>query len=636
MGISASRASGVNDLTPSPRHGGDTDEVLKGFDTSTPTAAVIGAGIAGVHVAYELAQLGFRVTVFEKSRAIGLGETQYAFPFVGVGLLQPYVHTIRMSRELLRGALATTCPDIISLEDSWNSFFSTAIHRWLWARRWNAISEEQVMYYTNNLSRLSLDVVEDLARRHRSLSPYILSRNVSVSTLDQTSSDAGRVATAATAHSRPLMIDPVGWTRELAQISQKQYGVEFALGEKLVDSTTYLRYSSEIMSTLRFAREVDGQTEYRNRRFDVVVLTAGNYTGPLTWGSSQLPIIGLGGCSVAFKATSPDKASNPLTELFSGASPGMISLSPSSHLVAYKLPSCGDPRNSEEEKIIVQGLMSFDSTNKSESNVVGILKRLEKYLRVKCKMNIPLLEQYKQERQDVNSTAGGVTQPDHMRVTRYIRAFTPDGVPLIANNGASFNSFVCSGFGDHAPDMAPGSAKILAKLVELKASVMLHHDEKEMRQRGQQIDVVMTEKRLDQLHRELQMLWNGWLATAGPPPGQEMETFGHNPFSPSRFGGVVKEKASDVTHRSFINRLLNLETSLVRTCEPWGHYINQHAIKLARQDNMPDWLRTIVYYYFNEEEDDEELQHSRKQYAEGIQRIREEFEGKTHTSSSSQ
>ncbi|RNF08385.1 hypothetical protein TraAM80_02845 [Trypanosoma rangeli] len=79
--------------------------------------------MVGVHTAYELAQLGFRVIVFEQCRAIGLGATQYAFPFVGVGLLQPYIHTIRMGRKLLRGTLAVICPDIISAEDSWNSFF---------------------------------------------------------------------------------------------------------------------------------------------------------------------------------------------------------------------------------------------------------------------------------------------------------------------------------------------------------------------------------------------------------------------------------------------------------------------------------------------------------------------------------
>ncbi|RNF20845.1 uncharacterized protein Tco025E_03575 [Trypanosoma conorhini] len=636
MGIWASRACGTTAVSSAPPHGRDTDALLKDFDTTAPTVAVIGAGMAGVHAAYELAQLGFRVTVFEQRRAVGLGETQYAFPFVGVGLLQPYIHALRMGRELLHGTLKVACPDIISAEGSWNSFFSAAIHRWLWARRWNTLTDAQVMQYTNNLSRLSVDVVEDLARRHRSLSPYILSRSVSVGTFDPTAGGAGGVDIAATAHSRPLLIDPVGWTRELARIAQRQYGVEFLLGERLVDSTTYLRYSAEMVSTLRFARETDGHTEFNNRRFDVVVLTAGTHTGPLTWGSSQLPIIGLSGCSVALKANSSAVASSPLAGALDRVAPGLVSLSPGSHLVAYKLPARDDAESNAEDSIILQGLMSFDSTVKSEANVVGMLKCLEKYLRVKCSLHLPLLQEYQQQRPRVDEVAEAASAPiPHMRAARYIRSFTPDGVPLITNNGAAFNSFVCAGFGDHVADMAPGSARILAKLIEAQASVMLHSDEEELQRGGKRIDPVMTERRLVQLHQELQMLWNGWLATAAPPPGQEVKTFGQNPFSVSRFAGVVRDKAPEVTHTSFLCRLSTAETALVRASEPWGHYLNKQAIKLARQDNMPDWLRTIVYYYFNAEEDDEELRRSRQQYAEGIRRIREEFEGNTRAASSS-
>ncbi|KEG15221.1 hypothetical protein DQ04_00141090 [Trypanosoma grayi] len=648
MGAFASRGSGVPNSTRLAEEG-DAENVLRDFDMSAPTAAVIGAGIAGVHVAYELARLGFRVTVFEQHRGIALGETQYSLPFIGVGFLHPYIYTLRMRRELLRGTLSFACPDIISVEDSWNSFFSAAIHRWLWARRWSALSPEQVMRYTNNLSHLSVGVVEEMVNKHQSLAPYILSRDVSVGVLATTPHSDDEVTAMPTSHPAPLMIDPVGWTREVAKIANEKYGVQFALGERLLDMTTYLRYDAEMVSTLRFSREVEGRVECNNRRFDVVVLTAGAQTGELTWGSSQLPIIGLGGCSVALQSTA-GKALAHLTRVLSTFPTGMVSLSPRSHLIAYKTPRSDDATgdvsdvdNDVGETIVLQGLLSFDTTKKTQPSLTGTLSRLEAYLRVKCGLEVPLLREYQQQQQEkrqhqyAGSNNGEAdTSSGSISVTRYIRAFTPDGVPLISNNGAAFNSFVCAGFGDHALDMAPGSARILAKLVEVEACVMLHDDEDDMKQKGRLVDGVMAEGRLAHVRQELQLLLNGFLTPSTPSSqGQAMETFSQNPFSSTRFHGVVKDEVHDVTHISLLHRLSNIETRLVQACEPLNHYINQKAIKLARQDNMPDWLRTIVYYYFNDVEDDEKLKESWQKYAEGIQRIRKEFEGSSHSSSSS-
>lgn len=644
MGIFASRASTPVDSLPSSSSHNVVEDVLKDFDLSAPTAAVIGAGIAGVHVAYELAQLGFRVTVFDQRRTVASGETQYALPFVGVGLLHPYIHTLRMSRELLRGTLTFACPDIIFWEDSWNSFFASAIHRWLWARRWGTLSEEQVMRYTNNLSRLSVDVVEDLCRRHQSLTPHVLSRDVSVGVFSPrgngtvtTGSDVAvgetGVMTRTTAHQRPLMIDPVGWTRALARICHKSYGVEFALGEKLLDSTVYLRYDVEMVSTLRFSREVDGRKEYHTRHFDLVVLTTGAQTGSLTWNSSQLPIIGLSGCSVALQA-SPSGALAPLKRMLTAASPGFLSLSQSGHLVAYETPRNEDGVENTEGSLVLQGLLSFDTTTKTGFSVTGTLRRLERYLRVKSGLELPLLQVFQQQQQGgMDVDVREATTPSYTHAARYIRAFTPDGVPLISNNGAAFNFFVCAGFGDHAADMAPGSAKVLAKLVETGACVMQHQDEEEMRSRCDSIKPLMTRGRLDHVLQELQLLFNGFLSSSYIPCGQKMETFAQNPFSSARFNGVVKDTVPDVSHTLFLHHLSEMETRLVRAFEPWGHYINQQAIRWARRDNMPDWLRTIVYYYFNEEEDDEEMLRGKQRYAEEIRRISQQFEGKSLPSS---
>ncbi|EAN78310.1 hypothetical protein, conserved [Trypanosoma brucei brucei TREU927] len=622
--------------TTAAPHSYDADKVLRNFDTSTPTAAVIGAGITGVHIAYELAQLGFRVTVFEQRRDIGLGETQYALPFVGVGLLHPYIHSIRMGRELLWSKLKLNSKDIVTVDFSWNFLFSSFIHRWLWARKWGKLRAEEVMKYTNNLARLSVGVIDELSHKHKTLAPYVLSRNVTVQTLEEGPRADKREAIlhqAATAHRQPLMVDLVGWTRELAKVCREKYGVEFAVGEKLLDFKTTLSFGVEVVSGLRFSRNVDGRVEYKNRVFDVVVLAAGAQTGELTWESSQIPIVGLAGCSVALRPGAGEGVGELMGKLHL-SSPGLVMVSPESHLVCYRTSASNDAGG---EVLFLQGLLSLDCTVRTLPRVGRMLSRIEAHLREKCQINIPLLHRYRecggrQQLDDGNTHV--VTSNPVMHAAEYIRSSTPDGVPFIGDNGAAFNSFICAGFGDHAADMAPGAAKILAKFIELKACAMQRQDEKTMERDGYNIAAVMSDERVEKTRRELQLLLNGCQTIDDIPPGGELENFVQLPYSYTRFDGVVKDQIPDVAHVSLLQRVSDMEKRLLQTFAPWEHYINQQAIKLSRRDNVPDWLRTIVYYYFLDESDDLEMLKNKQKYVEGIRRIREQFEEGNETSAS--
>nr|CCC94016.1 conserved hypothetical protein [Trypanosoma congolense IL3000] len=615
----------------------DADYVLKDFNMSAPTAAVIGAGIAGVHTAYELAQLGFRVTVFEQRGDVCLGETQYALPFVGVGLIYPYINSLRIGRELLWPKLWFGSSSLVTINNSWDVLFSSLNQRWLWARRWCRLSEEEVMGLANNLSRLSVGVINDLSRKHRSLSPHVVSRDVNVQMLHPKGQDCQKALTTTsvkTAHDTPLMIDPVGWTRELARIARDRYGVEFFFSEKLLDITTYLRYDTELVSNLRFSRSVDGGVEYSNRKFDVVVLAAGEQTGKLTGESSQIPVIGLSGCSVAVQPSRGDEIDCWRGKL-PFQSPCLVTLSPDSHIVSYKT-HVEQPAKAAET-FFLQGLLSFDAVSNAASCAEKMLLCMEEQLRRKCAINLPLLSKYREynkvlKQQAHQGNTGGVSDiqtsgASVMHVSQYTRSFTPDGIPLISKSGAAFNSFICTGFGDHAVDMAPGAAKILAKLVELEACAMLHQDEKEMERKGYAVESAVSDERLNHTRQQMQLLLNGCRTASDILPGQSLKEYAQIPYSSARFGGVVKDNVHDIRYTSFLRRLGNWERQLVQFFIPWEHYINQRAIQLARQDNMPDWLRTIVYYYFTDEEDDLEMLQNRRKYVEGIRRIRDQFEG---------
>ncbi|KAG8345268.1 hypothetical protein TRVL_03896 [Trypanosoma vivax] len=631
MGTSSSRPSLVTDAAPVD--GEQADSKLRNFDTSPPTAAVIGAGIAGVHVAYELAQLGFRVTVFEQKRAVGIGETQYALPFAGIGLLKPSIFSLSMTTELLRAYSPFSVPHITLVEDSWNFLLSAPLHRWLLARRRSSLTEEQVKRYTNNLSRLSVSSMEELARQHKSLEKFIVGRGVSVQELIRSAprNPGTRTETVpTTAHPRPLMVDPVGWTRELARISSEKYGVTFALGEKLVDSSMFLCYDTEMLSALRFSREEDGKTVHNTHKFDLVVLAAGASTGDLTWHSTQLPIIGVGGCSVVLQGQAHE-VPPPLKNQLSPSLPNVLSLSPESNLVAYRAPTSGD---ANEETLVLQGLLSLDPSLPTQSNMGKTLLRMESYLRSRCGLNLPLTEMSRKsvDRSNLVGESAVDRVPDahqasSLRATRYTRAFTPDGVPLITSSGGAFNAFACAGFGDHAVDMAPGAAKILAKMVELKALAMAHQDEEEARLAGRAVLGVVPVGEAVRASEQLQKLLNGYLACEDVGSDKKLEEFSQVPFSATRFGGHVKSSVIDERHVSIFKRISHAETMLMQAYEPWRLLLCRKATQLARHDNTPGWLRSIVYLYLSDGGEDAEALCSAKRSAENARRIWEQIEG---------
>lgn len=616
--------------------------LLKDFDLSPPRAAVIGAGIAGVHVAHELAQVGFDVTVYEQSETVASGETRHALPFVGVGLLEPALLRTRMSKEVLKSLLSpSACCDIIC-HNHFNSLFSPSLYRWLLARRRRCFSDDEVLWYTDNLSRLSLSVVRDLAKQHPTLQQYILASTVSVSSYDS----ALKVAVpATTASSTPIMLDPVGWTQALASICETKFGVHFAFNHRLERTNTYLNYDVEATRSITVSTpdpKDSSKRIYKLQNYDIVVLTTGANTGMLTWNNSRQPIVGMSGWhSLIDRPTA--SLSDSIGKLFStsasgetAAQPELVQLSGRCSLFGYRFPMHHTLTNRLSDGgngFCLSGLLSLDTTFKDFAPM-RYLARLEDYTRVMCDVDLPLVDNYRENALCISSEdANGIpsdltTVTPRVTVEEYVRAFTPDHVPIVDLSGGAFNTFVCAGFGDHATDFAPGAAKILTKVVQQQAEVLLLEGDAPLREHSM--------SRLQVLEKEMQYLLNGHLP---PLPGQKPERalvngemddlpfkFSGNPFSTNRFTGLIKKEFRDTTHHPIATYVYKAEDSFMKLVEPWTRHLRRVAIGYAQQDGVSPIMQNFILGFWYDPMDDEQLQRNGPAVAKARQELIELLE----------
>lgn len=644
-----------------------------------PNAAVIGAGVAGVHVAYELAKMGFKVTVFERRNDVAGGETRFALPFVGVGLLEPSLARATLRSEILRGMLLpTTCPDLIAREHVFHTVMNPVVYRWMWGRLRSCFTDKEVMCYTNNLSRVSHTVVRDLVNKYPHLQEHVFTSPVTV--LNE------KKEVAVTAHGEPFMVDPVGWTRAMADVCRTQYGVEFALGERLEDTNTYLKYDVETLKSIRVSKPdpLDpDQRIFASETYDVVVLAAGANTGTMTLPNSRLPILGLSGLTAVvqqptgalkdglwslFQRQPAARSHASISDSADGSAasqsrpaPGTLALlSSKCSLHAYTWPSSTAPNATEDasgvlsmvhskvlppaQDYVLQGLLSLDSTLKSKSASVMVkqLERLESYVRIKCGSTVPLCQapQSAEASSPVTETDESA-RANNVRVSEYVRAFTPDGVPLIDHNGGAFNCFVCCGFGDHAMDFAPGAAKVLGKLVEHQAQRLREEDLENVKTWGV-LTSKLTPSRRTEVEAELQDLFNGIVPSevgsarhglSHAKDGDETRLrFEMNPFSTNRFKGLIQKEVKNNVTASWLDQLHTLEDKLIVRTEPYRLAFHRQLMQLAERDNVPDALRTIVFCYFYDEPDDPESVAQRKAQHEEMSKLVAKYEGQAAAS----
>ncbi|CAD2213167.1 hypothetical protein AGDE_12299 [Angomonas deanei] len=470
------------------------------------------------------------------------------------------------------------------------------------------------MFYTDNLSKLSLSVVREYCHRYPELRQHILADQVVVRSLTRDGERrAPQFTPVPTAHPSPIMLNPVGWTRALADICQQRYHVKFAFQQNVEEPNVYLNYDEERTRSLSISTadpKNPSQRLYREENFDVVVLAAGAATGEITQKTSRLPIIGFSGWAAAIRSAS-GSLKDSVASLFpprEQKETSLLSLSAPCSLFAYDLPA--ETEAGKEYRI--SGLLSLDKTVPTGKKAAATKNtdRLETYLQVISGLDIPLL--------DAMETP---TNSSEIETTQYVRGFTPDGVPLVDHSGGAFNTFVCSGFGDHDADFAPGAAKILSKLVEHRAQKLLEEDYAFLARNGVLAEgtthkVKLPTLRINKVRRELKDLlrgelppetetvssprwWSCWFGGAKETNVVEEKTAEvSNPYASDRFGNLVSKRIAEAPHHSPLAYLYGIEEQIIAASEPYTRAVRQGVLNHLDQYNLSPDVRRWLYLYF--------------------------------------
>lgn len=538
------------------------DKLLKDFDLSAPRAAVIGAGLSGVHAAYELAKMGFKVTVFEKRADVALGSsTRHAWPVVGVGSRTPAIWDVPFSRDLFWGVVPFGVPDIYSKDYAYITFFSTCIHRWLYTRRFGgqAASDSNrraVLQWGQDLSAASAVKVAHMCREHGALAQCAQPLDVLIQTplLSSTSDDA---AVAYPASPKPFLVDPVRWTQSLAEICRAKLGVTFRFETRIVSLSANLRHNREYVGDIRYSTPPsDGSGSFiKAERFDLYVLACGSKAADLANSTVRLPLIDLRGYGLTVPADSQffkegvaaiaaSPSSSAIVEHKEGGAPPLTS---TSNFFIDLLPRnsiCAFPSMHSLGDVVISGLYSFDVYSKATPTVQWVTDALSAAVRVHLRREL--------EPSATASAVGAGAKP-----FSYSRCVSPDGIPIISNNGRMFNCFVCAGFGDHEADWGPAAAEKLSSIVA---------------------DVEQV--RADTL-----------------TPSEDVA---RNPYSLSRFPRMFPVFVPE-TPRSVI---ASTEYTLAEYGKPMQAKLNNVMSDLAKMDGCPLFLRNFVFQHFFEEVDD--------------------------------
>lgn len=606
----------------------DSKSVLSSFQFSAPTAAVVGGGVSGVHAAYELARLGFSVTVFEQRPVLASGSTAFSLPFVGLQGASAALLDLSMWKQLAQGVLwrPAACPSLIVSDSLLASLFSPELHLWLKAHRRCLMNREEVVTYGNNLSRLSSQVVHQMRKEHPALGAEPL---LPASCL----SDSSAAITAATPSSSsvsPHYVDPVSWTRTLAQLCASRYGVQFLTGHRVESLNVKFRNSTEMISSVTFSSRSSesGAMVVDSKGFDVVVLAAGGDTGQISRTSARLPILSVSSIDAVLldghgHSNSSSEVSQACAKWFpqSAAAAAVAMLHSASGLFAFRSPM---------GEVHISGLLSTDvrhrspdavsssdaATNvgSSERRVHKLESRLQRYLRVHTNIDLPVTK----------ATYG---------LTEYRQGISPDGLPIIDHWGGFFNAFVCAGFGSRSMDLAPGAAAILGGLVQREAHELLAVQRAETEEVHGISNHTLPVPQLAESHRRLQLLFSGNLPGKAPNQSQE-EAVDVNPYSTNRFRNLLPLRHSVVeAHYSPFRLLTQAEEHVVRWVEPSVLRVSNFLLECAKGKRVPEFLQTAVFYclYDPPPPTPEEVTAAR-QHSEDVQRMIQRYESATEKS----
>lgn len=313
------------------------------------------------------------------------------------------------------------------------------------------------------------------------------------------------------------------------------------------------------------------------RKFDLVVLAADAGTNDLLQNVTTIPLVGLGGVSISAGNTHPlMKKIHSVFRVPKGTMQ-LVDVAASSGVAAY--PSPGD----RTKRTSLNGLFSLDpmATVRAVGSLEA-LQTLEAPLRVKANLEVAS----KEWAASPTTPAEDASNTDRVVAATYVRAFTPDGLPIVGRVRDVYNLFVCTGFGDHAPDFAPAAARLLADEVVARKPECVNEEQHTLR-------MPSTPYEGDAVARDFQA-------------ARQVV----NPFRLDRFGSryLPNQRMVADPDDSWVRRVTcTFEPKLLAMTDPLRRKMNRTLTDFARRDGVPWSVRDFIFYYFYAEEDFESL-----------------------------
>ena len=387
------------------------------------TACVVGAGLAGVHVAHELAQAGFDVTVFDMNDQVGLGATSYGYPVAGKQF-NPVVLETAFGVDTFACCLPGSCRafgwfGVASLIRK--DFFYFMKHRSPFYH------SDKISEVWNYHSANSAQILRDLATKY----PHYLSdaiRDITGRSSVTNGSDNWNEEGVAHASTFPISIDNPKWAVGLAQICREKYGVKFVLGRTVTQLKFDFMLGTEYVKQICHsptAGRVDSVISDVPCEFDVFVLTSNTSTNFLMERYLVLPLVTLAGYSATFGEQ----------------------VLPSGITAARLSPS-------------VVACAMDDGTTKVSGTFVLKSSRAPQVLPTPIDGTLSLYRLSRHLAGRRVSLPASVTSS-----TEYYRSFTSDGLPLVCQAGHLQNVFLCTGFGDDTTALAPSCAQSIGHVI---------------------------------------------------------------------------------------------------------------------------------------------------------------------------
>eukprot|EP00759_Apiculatamorpha_spiralis_P053792 PhF_6_TR638/c0_g1_i1/m.884/K00285/dadA; D-amino-acid dehydrogenase len=378
------------------------------------TALVIGGGVVGVSVAYELGRRGFNVTVVEKESHCGIWDTYLSsyIPREITSFVPFRFDTWQMQETPLYWVI---------------DYFN--FYPWVYNLLWNP-KDPETLQAANRLLKYSRKVTMEYEKdnkfEHIPRGPAF--------NLDGTPQEGS------------YFVDAALWTDRLRRLCEKEYGVTFLMNAEVQRIATRTSYGEEYVKYVMVDSKSEGHLQIAADR---VIVAAGSSSPYLMRPYYYFPTVSVYGYTI--------EATNVKWPWLQ---------------VTKKDDDDSKPNGGDDSFGVGSGVCLTDSlwcrkTGPNRWSLSGLHSMHYTWERIYDKHYITnYFNRALKATGIISSKSPNLIDAENVSLThRAGRPWTPDGLPVVGRVSRNLNLYVCFGHGEYSAAWGPGTARILADIM---------------------------------------------------------------------------------------------------------------------------------------------------------------------------